>query len=255
MSKMPVLFVGHGSPENAVEKNGFTRAWREMAKRFEKPKAVLCVSAHWVTPGKTLATAMAKPGTIHDFYGFPKELYDATYPAPGSKALAEKVCSEIEAAKAGVDYSWGLDHGAWIVLKNMYPKADVPAVQLSLDYSLPLKTHYEIGKELAFLREEGVLVLGSGNLVHNLYLLRFDGGVFPWAMEFDAFVKRALEKKDHKALVDYKKHKSAELAHPTNEHYLPLLYCTGAAKRERVEFFCEEIFAGSVSMRAAGFGL
>jgi 4,5-DOPA dioxygenase extradiol len=252
--KMPVLFIGHGSPMNAVEQNMFVEGWKRIAKTLPKPKAVLCVSAHWVTEG-TGVTAMPKPKTIHDFYGFPEELYQIRYPAKGSMELAKRVQKLIQSVPVDLDLEWGLDHGTWVPLKILFPKADVPVVQLSLNANLSPKQHYAIGKELTPLREEGVLILGSGNCVHNLMRMDWDGEPFKWALDFDRFVKDSLSTRNDKALVDYESRADAKLAHPSNEHYLPLLYAIGAAGTDKPRFFNESIFAASLSMRCAAFGL
>ena len=251
---MPVLFIGHGSPMNAIEENEFSAEWKKIAGKFPKPRGIICISAHWVTEG-TGATAMASPRTIHDFYGFPPELYDAEYRAPGSPSLALRVKSLVKSADVGMDSEWGLDHGAWSVLKNMYPQADVPVVQLSLNANLGMEGHVRIGRELAPLRKEGVLVLGSGNVVHNLMEMRLDGEPFGYAVEFDAFVKGRLEARDELALAGYMENRNAPRALPTNEHYLPLLYALGASEGEKPRFFCEKIFQSSLSMRCVAYGL
>jgi 4,5-DOPA dioxygenase extradiol len=253
MARMPVLFVGHGSPMNAVEDNEFTQGWEDIAKRIPAPKAILCVSAHWLREG-TAVTAMPKPKTIHDFYGFPEELYAVRYNAPGSAELAKTVQSTVTTVKVGLDQEWGLDHGTWSVLRKMYPAADIPTLQLSLDYQLPFDKAVAIGKELATLRGKGVLIIGSGNVVHNLMRINPNASPFAWAVEFDAFVKKSLTG-DRTQLLHYEKQPSAPLAHPTNDHYLPLLYSVGAADGDKVEFFNEGVTYGSLSMRCAAFGL
>lgn len=250
--KMPVLFIGHGSPMNAMEKNGYVEGWRQMGETLPKPKAILCVSAHWVTEG-TGATAMAKPKTIHDFYGFPEELYQIRYPAKGSVELAKRIKGLVRSAPVDLDLEWGLDHGTWVPLKIMFPKADIPVVQLSLNANLSPDRHYKIGTELAPLRDEGVLIIGSGNCVHNLMRMDEEGEPFKWALEFDRFVKDNLSTRDHGALIRYESHPQAALAHPSNEHYLPLLYAIGAAGDDEPRFFNESIFAASLSMRCAVF--
>ncbi|MBI5422234.1 4,5-DOPA dioxygenase extradiol [Candidatus Peregrinibacteria bacterium] len=247
---MPVLFIGHGSPMNAVEENSFVEGWRRIAKTLPKPKLILCVSAHWVTEGEA-ATAMAKPKTIHDFYNFPKELYAIRYPAKGSLELAKKIKKIVKDAPVDLDLEWGLDHGSWVPLRVLFPKADIPVVQMSLSANLPPEAHYNIGKELASLRDEGVLIIGSGNCVHNLMRMEWEGEPFEWALQFDHFVRDNLSIGNHQALIDYEKHPQAKLAHPTNEHYLPLLYAMGAAGNDRPAFFNEEMFAASLSMRCA----
>ena len=251
---MPVLFIGHGSPMNAVELNVFVEGWKRIAKALPRPKAILCVSAHWVTEG-TGTTAMPKPKTIHDFYGFPEELYGINYPAKGSPTLAKRIKILVKSVPVDLDQEWGLDHGTWVPLKIMFPKADIPVVQLSLNANLSPDRHYQIGKELAPLRDEGVLIIGSGNCVHNLMRMEWDGEPFDWAVDFDRFVKDNLSMGNHEALVNYEKHPRSKLAHPSNEHYLPLLYVIGAAGNDKPQFFSEGIFAASLSMRSVAYGI
>ena len=253
---MPVLFIGHGSPENALLDNEFTRALSRLGAALIAPKAILCISAHWLTEGTGIA-AMEAPRTIHDFYGFPKPLYVLEYPAPGSPALASRAQKLLTPIKAGLDYSWGLDHGAWSVLRHLYPKAHIPVAQLSIDFYKPSVHHYEIGKKLAPLRKEGVLIIGSGNIVHNLREIGMDRDAAPfgWAKKFDGFVKNALQEKDHQGLIDYSLlGPVATRAHPTPDHYYPLLYACGAAGEESTVSYPHEGFEhGSLSMRAARF--
>ena len=251
---MPAVFIGHGSPENALEKNEFTEAWKQLAREIPTPKAILSISAHWLSEG-TAVTAMEKPRTIHDFYGFPQELYDVEYKAKGSLEHANLVRESVKAVKVSLDKEWGLDHGTWSVLVNMYSKADIPVIQLSLDYYLSLEKQYQLGKELKALREKGVLIMGSGNIVHNLGMITPEGPAYKWAVDFDSFVKKALEKRDDSSLINYRKAPSAELSHPTYDHYLPLLYVLGASENEKPRFLCEKIFYGSLSMRCAVFGI
>lgn len=248
--RMPVLFIGHGSPMNAVEQNEFTNSWKALAKKIPRPKLILCISAHWLTNG-TFVTSMSNPKTIHDFYGFPKRLYDIQYQARGSKEASELIKDAVRTVSVQSDLNWGLDHGTWSVLVNMYPKADVPVLQLSLDATLPLEKHFGIGRELTRLREKGVLIIGSGNIVHNLGMMNSDPEAKPyaWAVAFDAFVKENLAKKDSDALIKYGLQKSSASAVPTNEHYLPLLYVMGASDHEAPQFLCEQIFSASLSMR------
>ena len=197
---------------------------------------------------------MENPRTIHDFYGFPSELYEIEYNAKGSKEIAELIKETVKSIKVGLDTEWGLDHGTWSILKHMYPKADIPVLQLSLDYHLPLEAQYQIGKELNSLRNKGILIIGSGNLVHNLTMMNPLGKPFPWAVDFDNFVKTNLEKRDDNSLIDYMKNKSASISHPSNDHYLPLMYVLGAAgKEEKPKFFNEKIVLGSVGMRCILF--
>ena len=255
--KMPVLFIGHGSPENALLDNPFTRALSRLGKELPAPRAILCISAHWLTEG-TSAAAMDAPRAIYDFYGFPPPLYTVKYPAHGSPDLARKVQALLKPFHAGLDASWGLDHGTWSVLRHMYPRADVPVVQLSIDFHKPPAHHYEIGKLLALLREEGILIIGSGNIVHNLRQLSpggKDAAPFAWAEEFDAFIKDALEKKDHGAIMGYQSlGQLAAMAHPSPDHFYPLLYAMGAAGKESgISYPYEGYEYGSLSMRAVRF--
>jgi 4,5-DOPA dioxygenase extradiol len=257
-TKMPILFLGHGSPMNAIEDNEFSRSWRTIAKTLPKPKAILCISAHWETWG-ALVTAMEKPRTIHDFGGFPRELYEVQYPAPGSKWLAQEVKNAVKKTEVTFDDRWGLDHGCWSVISRMYPEADVPVVQLSMDTSRPAQEHYNLAKELAPLRSAGVLIVGSGNMVHNLGLVEFRGNTmsdfnkpfgFDWAIEANELFKQLINDNRHDKLIDYQAlGKSAQLAVPTPEHYLPMLYAL-ALKREdeSVTFFNDVPVAGSLTM-------
>jgi 4,5-DOPA dioxygenase extradiol len=256
--RMPVLFVGHGSPMNAIEENRFTTAWRDVAARLTRPRAILCVSAHWETEG-TFVTSMSVPRTIHDFYGFPDELYRVSYPAPGSPELAETVCGLVRTRSVRPDdaFAWGLDHGAWAVLRRMYPAADIPVVQLSLDRTGAPRVHYELASELQPLRDEGVLILGSGNLVHNLRMLQWDAErPYPWAVEFDRMAKELILSGEHDRLVDYPGlGEAGRLAIPTNEHFLPLLYALALRKPgDGVDFFAEGMVYGSISMRSLQIG-
>ncbi|MGB7539139.1 MAG: 4,5-DOPA dioxygenase extradiol [Anaerolineales bacterium] len=251
--RMPVVFIGHGSPENALEDNAFTRNWKSLAGSIPRPKAILSISAHWLTEG-TAVTGMPQPRTIHDFYGFPEPLNQYRYPAAGSPDTAARIVQTVAAVRVHTDAEWGLDHGTWSVLAQMYPRADIPVVQMSLDYSLPPARQYQIGRELQPLRDQGILILGSGNLVHNLMAVDFHAEPFPWALEFDGFVERALAARDDDALIRYNREPSAHLAHPTFDHYLPLLYVLGAGGQEPPRQFNGGIFAGSVGMRCAVFG-
>jgi 4,5-DOPA dioxygenase extradiol len=252
--RMPVLFVGHGNPMNAIDETPFAAAWREVATRLPRPRAILCVSAHWETEG-AFVTSMPHPRTIHDFYGFPGELYRVSYPAPGSPELAETICGLVRSTAVRPDetFSWGLDHGAWSVLRRMYPAADIPAVQLSLDRTRPPRFHYELARELLPLRQQGVLIVGSGNLVHNLRMLQWDAEQpYPWAAEFDRLATELVLAGEHDRLVDYPAlGEAARLAIPTNEHYLPLLYALALREAgEEAGFFAEGIVYGSISMRS-----
>jgi 4,5-DOPA dioxygenase extradiol len=249
---MPVLFVGHGSPMNAIEDNEFSREWANVGSKLPHPKAILCVSAHWQTRG-TMVTAMEKPQTIHDFGGFPQELFDKQYPASGSPDLAKQTKELVKKTSVGLDMNWGLDHGTWSVLAKMFPKADIPTYQLSLDYLQEPEYHYELAHELSELRKKGVLIIGSGNIVHNLRMVKFDkADGFDWAIEFDANIKKNLEDHDHKNIINYQHYGSAaKLAVPTNEHYLPMLYAIALQeKNENILFFNDKTLAGSISMRS-----
>lgn len=250
-SSMPAMFVGHGNPMNAIEKNEFTNGWTEAAKKIPAPQAVLCISAHWLTEGKTLVTAMEKPKTIHDFYGFPKELYEVSYPAPGDKKLAIQTQKQVTHTKVGLDNEWGLDHGCWSVLKHMFPKANVPIVQMSIDLTKDAKWHYELAKELSALRERGVLIVGSGNMVHNLGMMAWNvKGGFQWANEANETMKSLILKDEHDKLIKYGSlGREVQLAVPTPDHYYPLLYALGLkGKKESVSFFNDKNVLGSVSM-------
>ena len=230
-NRMPAIFFGHGSPMNTLEDNRYTQAWTRLGTMTGKPKAILAISAHWYTRG-TAVTAMEKPKTIHDFYGFPQELFDVEYPAPGDPALAERVRKLLTPMNVGLDQSWGLDHGTWSVLKHAFPKAEVPVVQLSIDATQPAAFHYELGARLAPLREEGVLIAGSGNVVHNLRVMGRDGGSpYDWAVRFNDYVRDALATQQYQRLVAYEEAgEDARLSVPTPEHYLPLLYVLGAQR-------------------------
>jgi 4,5-DOPA dioxygenase extradiol len=228
--RMPAVFIGHGTPFNALHDNQFTLAWKAFGQSIPKPRAILAISAHWYI-GVTAATATPKPRTVHDFAGFPREMYEIDYPAPGSPDLVRALEELVKPAWLALDTDdqWGLDHGTWSVLKHMFPAADVPVVQLSIDASQPVSYHLELGRRLAPLRDEGVLVLGSGNIVHNLSLMdRSRPGEGPaWARAYDALIQNYIANGDDQALVDYHRHPNAELAVPTPDHYLPLLYSAG----------------------------
>lgn len=262
---MPVLFVGHGSPMNAIEDNPFSRGWREVARMLPKPTAILCISAHWETNG-THVTAMKKPRTIHDFGGFPQELFEVEYPAPGSRQLAEETVGVVKEAKVGLDEHWGLDHGCWSVLKQMVPNADVPVVQLSLDVNLPGQAHYDLARDLFPLRKKGVLILGSGNMVHNLRRVVFHGNDFSgfnepfgldWAIEANEQFKKLIDENDHRQLANYKALGPAvQMAVPTPEHYLPLLYALAVKQEnETIQYFNDQPVAGSLTMTSLIIGL
>lgn len=254
---MPLLFVGHGNPMNAIETNRWSRAWESMAASLPRPDAILCVSAHWLTEG-SFVHAAERPRTIHDFWGFPPELYAVRYACPGDPARAEEARKAVTSAEVGSDLDWGVDHGAWSVLRRMYPEADVPVFQLSLDIARPSAVHYAIGKELASLRERGILIVGSGNLVHNLGMVAYEEETepFDWAVEFDALAASLIAKGDHRKLMAYEKlGHAAALSIPTPDHYWPLLYVLGAAGKEEVPSFpVEGIAQGSIGMRCVRFG-
>lgn len=251
--RMPAIFVGHGSPMNALEDNAFARGWHKLGKELPRPAAILAISAHWLTEG-TFVHVAATPKTIHDFWGFPKELYDMTYPAPGAPEVARMVASEVKKAPITEDVDWGIDHGTWIVLSRMYPDADIPVFQMSIDMSKPSHFHYELGQALAPFRDKGILVMGSGNIVHNLGNISFeeDAQPFDWAIEFDATAKALLEGGDTQSLIEYEKlGHAAALAIPTPDHYWPLLYTLGLhGKNDQLTFPIEGIAHGSISMRA-----
>lgn len=246
-NKMPVIFVGHGSPMNAIEDNSFTEKWEEIGRILPKPSAILCVSAHWFSNGSFVSDE-ANPKQIYDMYGFPKELYELKYPVKGSPILAEKVKDMLEIE---IDNDWGIDHGTWSVLCKMYPEADIPTFQLSVNRNEDAKYYYDLGRQLSSLREEGVLIIGSGNVVHNLRLIEWDMpfGGFDWAHEFDDIVKNHIREGNHNALIDYKNLPSSSLAVPTIDHYAPLLYVLGAAgESSQVSVFNDSCVMGSLSM-------
>jgi 4,5-DOPA dioxygenase extradiol len=258
--KMPVLFLGHGSPMNAIEENEFVAGWRNVGREIPRPTAVVCISAHWETSG-TWVTAMAHPKTIHDFGGFPEELYKVQYPAPGSPELAKEISRTIKKTKTGLDEKWGLDHGCWVVVKHLYPDADVPVLQLSLDQTQPALYHYELAKELSWLREKGVLIIGSGNMVHNLAMAAWDkldevGYAYDWAIEANEKMKKLILGGDHKSLINYQSQgKAFNLAVPTPEHYLPLLYALALKEeKEPLKLFNDKPVAGSLTMTSVKIG-
>lgn len=257
-NRMPAIFFGHGNPMNALSDNAYTRAWASIGNSMPRPEAVLAVSAHWYLPARMM-TASRAPRTIHDFGGFPRELYQVEYPAPGSPELAERVQDLLAPVSVRLDESWGLDHGTWSVLKHVFPYADVPVVQLSIDETEPPQVHYEIGKRLAPLRDEGVLIIGSGNIVHNLHTYAWGRhGVepFDWAVRFEQQAREFLLKGDDAPLIDYERlGRDAMLSIPTPEHYLPLLYVIAVrGEGEQVSFPVEGVDGGSVSMLAAQIG-
>lgn len=260
-SLMPALFIGHGTPMNAIENNEFSVKWQELGKTLPKPKAVLCISAHWETD-ESLVTAMKNPKTIHDFGGFPEELYMQQYPASGSPTLVDAILERIKMFKIGKDYQWGLDHGSWCFLKHMYPDADIPVIQLSINYTQDMQYHYDMGKELAFLRQMGVLVVGSGNMVHNLRLARASEKGFnyrfsyDWAEELNLIMKDRILSGDHSSLINYSRlSKDVNLGIPSQEHYIPLIYTLALQQKgESIELFNDKIVAGSLSMTSLIIG-
>lgn len=252
--KMPALFMGHGSPMNAIEENEFVAGFRKMGEGIPRPRAILCVSAHWETKG-THITAMEKPKTIHDFGGFPQALFDVQYPAPGSPAIAKELKEAVVKTQVGLDLQWGLDHGCWSVIKHLYPKGDVPVLQMSLDYYQTPKYHYELAKELYGLRRKGILIVGSGNMVHNLGKIAWDkmnvdNFGYDWAIEANEKMKGFISKGDHTPLVAFRSQgKAFDLAIPTAEHFLPLLYVLAQQdKDDKVSFFNDKAVAGSLTM-------
>lgn len=256
--KLPVLFIGHGNPMNAIQDNAFTRMLSMMGQTLPKPKAVLCVSAHWMSEG-TWVTRMPKPKTIHDFYGFPQPLFDVQYPAPGSPEIADLIRRQVKDPQVIADEEmWGLDHGTWSVLKHMYPKAEIPVLQLSIYMAQPPEYHFQVGQQLGKLRDQGILIVGSGNIVHNLREIDFDDQAkpFDWAIEFDEWVKSRIEKRDFKSLLTQAtESKAGKLSIPTADHWYPLLYALGASdEKDELRFEYEGIDHSSISMRCLSFG-
>ena len=252
--RMPVLFVGHGSPMNAIEDNEFSKSWENMGKTLPKPRAILCISAHWETKG-TYITAMKNPKTIHDFGGFPRQLFEVEYPAPGDPELAAETKNKITKTEAGLDEKWGLDHGCWSVIKRLYPEADVPVIQMSLDYYQTPQYHYDLARELSSLRKKGVLIIGSGNMVHNLGMVSWEkidepGFGYDWAIEANDKMIKLILSDDHKPLIDYKSQgKAFNMAIPTPDHFLPLLYSLALKEEnEIVTVFNDKAVAGSLTM-------
>lgn len=255
---MPVLFIGHGSPMNGIEDNEFSSKWADIGRTMPVPKAVLVVSAHWFTRG-TGVTAMNFPKTIHDFGGFPQALFDVEYAAPGSPELAAETAGLIKSADVVLDHDWGLDHGAWTILTHMFPNANIPVIQLSMDYTKDPRAHYELAAELYQLRKKGVLIMGSGNMVHNLRMVSWDmmdGGGYDWALEINDKFKELIMNNDHKPLMDYQNlGRGALLAIPTPEHYLPLLYTLGLKNdKEEVTLFNDKAIGGSLTMTSVRIG-
>ena len=259
-AKMPVLFLGHGSPMNAIEENEFVTGFRNIAKTIPTPTAILCISAHWFTKG-TKVTAMKMPQTIHDFGGFPKELFDVQYPAKGSPELAQLTKELILPTEVSLDYDWGLDHGAWSVIKHLYPDANIPVIQMSIDYSLSGQAHFEMAQKLQSLRNKGILIIGSGNIVHNLRMIDWanfdkDNYGFDWAIEAREKINKNIIDGDFANLINYQKQgKAFDLAIPTPDHYLPLLYTLGLKNEsENIQLFNDKLLAGSLSMTSVKIG-
>ena len=255
---MPVLFVGHGSPMNGIEHNEFSVQWASMARDIPQPTAVIVVSAHWFTRGTHL-TAMDFPKTIHDFGGFPQALFDVEYPAPGSPMIAKEAAALIHSTIVGMDHDWGLDHGAWTVIRHMYPQANVPVLQLSIDYNKSPEEHYHIAAELYQLRKKGVLIMGSGNMVHNLRMMNWEminGGGYDWALEVNTRFKELIMNNYHQPLISYQQlGRAAMLAIPTPEHYLPLIYTLGLKnEQEKVSLFNDKAIGGSLTMTSVRVG-
>jgi 4,5-DOPA dioxygenase extradiol len=258
--KMPVLFIGHGSPMNGIEDNDFSRRWEQLGAEIPQPRVVLVVSAHWLTHG-THVTAMEHPRTIHDFGGFPKALYEVEYPAPGDPGFALETQQLIRSTAVGLDHDWGLDHGTWTVVRRMYPDAKIPVLQLSIDYDRPAQYHYDLAKELAALRRKGVLIIGSGNMVHNLRMVAYDrlndeAYGYDWALEMNEVFKKNITENNHQALIAYENlGKGALLAIPTPDHYYPLMYILGLQeKNDSLSFFNDRVVGGSASMTSVKMG-
>jgi 4,5-DOPA dioxygenase extradiol len=258
--RIPVLFVGHGSPMNAIEENEFVEGWRNLGKTLPRPKAILVVSAHWETRG-TYVTAVQKPQTIHDFGGFPKALYEVQYPAPGSPDLAHEAKRIVTKTTVGLDEKWGLDHGAWGVIRRIYPEADIPVIEFSLDYTQGPQYHYELAQQLSALRNKGVLIIGSGNLVHNLRLVAWDKMNepefgFDWAIAANNKFKQLIQDGNDKELIGYSSlGREVQLAVPTPDHFLPLLYTLALKeKNEAVSFFNDKLVMGSLTMTSVKIG-
>jgi 4,5-DOPA dioxygenase extradiol len=252
--RMPVLFLGHGNPMNAIDHNNFTEGFEKAGANISRPKAILCISAHWETKG-TFVTAMEKPETIHDFGGFPQALFDVQYPAPGSPELAKSTQQVITGTPVGLNYNRGLDHGCWSVVKHLYPKADIPVIQMSIDYTKPAAWHYALGKELAALRRKGILIVGSGNTVHNLRMVAWDkmavpGYGYDWAITANEKMKKMILEGEHSSLINFDKQgQEFKLSIPTPEHYLPLLYTLGLQEKdEKTSIFNDAMVAGSLNM-------
>ena len=256
---MPALFIGHGSPMNAIARNSYTQWLNQLGQKIPSPRAILVISAHWLTQG-TWITEMPQPRTIHDFYGFPEALFQIQYPAPGSPETAQSIRQQIDEPKIQGDFShWGLDHGTWSILRHLYPQAQIPVLQLSIDLAQPPTYHVQLGKKLATLRDQGILLIGSGNLVHNLQALKWEQNAqaYDWALEYDEWLKEMLTQRDFKSvLLDFHQSEAGRLSIPSLEHYYPLHYILGAADaHESLKFEYEEIQNGSISMRSFSLGL
>lgn len=256
----PVFFIGHGSPMNGIENNVFSNKWKAIGKNIDLPSAVLVISAHWLTKG-THITAMQEPKTIHDFGGFPQALFDVEYPAPGSAFLAGETAKLITSTNVGLDHDWGLDHGTWTVVRHMFPDANVPVLQLSIDYDQPAQYHYNLAKQLYDLRKRGVMIIGSGNMIHNLRMIDWrsmdkPGFGFDWTLELNDIFKKKILSKDHQALIDYENlSKNAKLAIPTPDHYFPMIYNLALqSDKDDVEIFNDDYVGGSLSMTSFKFG-
>jgi 4,5-DOPA dioxygenase extradiol len=249
--KMPVIFIGHGSPMNAIEKNEFSQSWIELGKLLPKPKAIMSISAHWLTNG-TFVTTASHPATIHDFGGFPDELFDIQYPAEGAPVYAENTKQLAHLTNIENDEKWGLDHGTWSVLLSMFPNADIPVYQLSIDYNKPPQFHYDLARQILALREKGILIMGSGNIVHNLAALRYNREPYDWATEFDQKIAGYIETGDDKSIVNFQKMGSiSRMSQPTHDHFLPLLYTLGMKdQKDKIDFFNTGFDLGSISMRS-----
>lgn len=249
---MPAIFVGHGNPMLVLSENRYTRQWKALGEQLPRPKAILSISAHWTTPGQVAVTGMAHPQTIHDFGGFPEALYKQNYPAPGDPMFAKEICALVHTTPISCSQDWGLDHGTWTVLMHLFPKADVPVVQLSLDLNQPPQFHFDLGKALSPLRKDGVLIFGSGNVCHNLSKLDVGGASADWAVAFDEQVKLAIDTLNHPSLIMNKETNDLYgMAHPTDEHYLPLLYLLAQRDREDVlTYFNADFDLGTISMRS-----
>lgn len=253
--RMPLLFAGHGSPMNAIEDNEFTQVWQKIGHELPVPRAIVCISAHWETRG-TFVSARKQNETIHDFYGFPRELYEQKYPADGEPGVAQMIIDNMQEHMISNDYQWGLDHGAWVVFKHMYPHAGIPVIQISIDHYKDLQWHYSLAEELSFLRSKGIMVVGSGNIIHNLRLISFAGEDFnaeygyDWAYEINNVFNTRIDDRDFRSLVDYKTlHKNIDLAIPTLEHYVPFIYILGMINEgEKIDLYNNKVIAGSLNM-------